>query len=64
MLRGLMALQSDSSSKKVRCSRLITDEAAQCFQYTTRESGALQMEGEYTGMLELYNTVLHMIPKP
>jgi protein-ribulosamine 3-kinase len=33
-------------------------------RYVRKEHGRPQLEGEYTGMLELYNTAPHMVPKP
>ncbi|KAK2778037.1 hypothetical protein FQN52_002943 [Onygenales sp. PD_12] len=33
-------------------------------KYVTEDRGEPQLKGEYTGMLELYNTAPHMVPKP
>ena len=34
------------------------------FQYTTEETGREQLEGEYKGMMEMYNAVSGLVPRP
>lgn len=41
-----------------------SNQHASYLQYTTEETGREQLEGEYKGMLEIYNAVSGLAPKP
>ncbi|PGH14323.1 hypothetical protein AJ79_03145 [Helicocarpus griseus UAMH5409] len=53
-------------SQTGRINAIKTDGSAVSYflKYVMKEHGEPQLKGEYTGMLELYNTAPHMIPKP